>query len=255
MFLEDCTIKNNIRLTDKCFLLEICSDVVTEKSVPGQFVNIGCNKFLRRPISICSVNRKENTFDVGIEAKGEGTAYLNKLKPGQKVSVLGPLGKGFDLTGVGRCVAVGGGIGIFPLIYLLEEAKRKNIDTVAVCGYKSADEAFFTSKIKSLADKVVFSSECKKMDVCGTVLDALEVIDTSDSKIYTCGPYPMMKKVSEYAQSKNLQCEVSMEERMACGTGICLVCACKVKGEKDDYDYERCCKEGPVFNSRKILWE
>lgn len=255
MFLEDCTIKSNGKLTDKCFLLEIHSEVIAEKSFPGQFVNIGCNKFLRRPISICSVNRKKNTFELGIETKGEGTEYLKNVKPGQKVSVLGPLGKGFDLEGAKKCLVIGGGIGIFPLIFLLEEAKRKNIDSVAVCGYKSVQESFLTSRIKTLADEVVFSSECKSMDVCGTVIDALEVIDSSDSKIYTCGPYPMMKKASEYAQIKGLECEVSMEERMACGTGICLVCACKVKAGEDNYDYERCCKEGPVFNSRKILWE
>lgn len=255
MGLCECKITEKIYLSKDQFILTFESKEISSECKPGQFVNVSCDKFLKRPISIYSANKDSGLFSIAIRVKGEGTAYLETKNPGESLSILGPLGNGFDLQNVSHCVMVGGGIGIYPLIYLLEEARKLGIKTTSICGFRSREDSFLIDDIKLLSDNVVFASECGDMDVCGNAVDAMKHIDLNSSYIFTCGPMPMMKAVSEVAIEKNIPCQVSLEQRMGCGTGICLVCACKVKTSEDDFGYKRCCKDGPVFDAREVLWD
>ena len=258
MNLVDCKIVSKEYVSPNQFILGLYSPEITKTCYPGQFVNIDCNKLLKRPISICGTNITKDIFYVGIRVKGEGTQYLEKQNTGDCLTVLGPLGNGYKLDNKKRCIIVGGGIGVFPLMYLLQEAKSQNIPSVAICGYKSSSDSFCLNVLKDLSDEIIFASECGDMDICGNAVDALKMFSLENSVIYTCGPTPMMKHVSNMADENNTPCQVSLEERMGCGTGVCLVCACKTKSENNpnnEYEYKRCCKEGPVFDSKEVIWE
>lgn len=254
--LHECEIRSKTVYSDNVFMLELQSDAIAQAAVPGQFVNVACDGFLRRPISICSTDAAKGTFSIAIRVKGDGTAFLRDCSAGEFLSVQGPLGNGFDLSGVTRCVTVGGGIGIFPLMFLLDEAKARGIQTVAICGYRSAADSFCTDEIRSKADSTCFSSDFGDMDFCGNAAQALSQIgEMENATVFTCGPAPMMKSVSDFCAGRDIPCFASLEERMACGTGICLVCACKVKAGVGDYEYKRCCCDGPVFAASEVVWE
>lgn len=259
MFLENCEIISKEYLTENQFILELKSDLISKNAMPGQFVNVTCDSLLKRPISIYNVDLNKGTFFLGIRIKGSGTTFLEKQKIGDVLNVLGPLGHGFDFKNVKKVIAVGGGIGIFPLVFLLSKAKEKGIKTVSICGFKSIDQAFCISELKNLSDDVIFASESGDMDFEGNAFEALKQVDFKDSTIFTCGPNIMMKFISEFAKINNIPCQVSLEQRMGCGTGVCLVCACKIKvknsEKEDDFEYKRCCKEGPVFNGDEVIWD
>ncbi len=255
MGLYECKIHKKQYLSKDQFILTLESKEISTNCKPGQFVNVQCDSLLKRPISIFSADRENGLFSIAIRIKGSGTSYLEKQNVGDLISVLGPLGNGFDFSGLRDCVVVGGGIGIYPLMFVLQEARKLGITTTSVCGFRSIEDSFLIDDIKSLSDKVVFASECGEMDFCGNAVDALSTIDFKDnSTIFTCGPSPMMQSVSNVATKKNIPCQVSLEQRMGCGTGICLVCACKIK-YGDDFTYKRCCKEGPVFDHREVIWD
>lgn len=255
MGLYDCKIIRKHYLSKDQFLFDLKSSEIADECRPGQFVDILCDGLLRRPISICGVNRENGMFQVAIRVKGSGTAFLEKKSAGETLSVLGPLGNGFDLSNTRSCVVVGGGIGVFPLLFVLSEAKRMGIPATAVCGFRSKAESFCVDEIRMLTDQVVFASDCGDLDVCGNAVDALESIPLEDSVIFTCGPVPMMREAARIAALKGISCQASLEERMGCGTGVCLVCACKIKTTDSDFEYKRCCKDGPVFDAKEVAWE
>lgn len=255
MGVYDCKIVNKYDLAKDQFVLELFSKEIAGECKAGQFVNVECrDALLRRPISISSVDRENGIFKIAIRVKGSGTAYLASCQIGDSLSVIGPLGHGFDLTNVKSCVVVGGGIGIYPLLFLLTEAKKLGIPTTTVCGFRSKADSFCLDEINELSDHVVYASECGDMEVCGNAIDALNTLDLTGSVLFTCGPNVMMKKVAEIAEKQTIPCQVSLEQRMGCGTGICLVCACKTKKDHD-FEYKRCCKDGPVFDAREVIWE
>jgi dihydroorotate dehydrogenase electron transfer subunit len=129
------------------------------------------------------------------------------------------------------------------------------IPATAVCGFRSKAESFCIEEVRILSDSAVFTSDCGDLDVCGNAVDALESISLEDSVIYTCGPVPMMREAARIAARKGIRCQASLEERMGCGTGICLVCACRINTSSGDYEYKRCCKDGPVFDAKEVAWE
>ncbi|MHB1452578.1 MAG: dihydroorotate dehydrogenase electron transfer subunit [Saccharofermentanales bacterium] len=254
--LHQCEVLSKTVYSDDIFMLELKSDLIARDALPGQFVNIACDGFLRRPISLCGTDKTKGSFRIAIRVKGSGTAFLKDREAGDLLSVQGPLGNSFDLSGVARCVAVGGGIGIFPLMFLLDEAKAQGIETIAVCGYRSADDSFCTEEIRSKADSTCFSSDSGDMDFCGNAAQALSQIGSlADATVFTCGPAPMMRAAAKYCIENGIRCFASLEERMACGTGVCLVCACKVKAGVEDFEYKRCCCDGPVFAASEVVWE
>lgn len=255
-----CTILDNQTLNDQFFILTLQGEAISRTAQPGQFVNLSCQQFLRRPFGIMAVDRAAGSFQIGIQAKGKGTIEFKGLKPGMTVSILGPLGHGFDLAGYRRVITVGGGTGVFPLYFVQAHCRESGVETVAVCGYRSPGDAILVDEFRQLASKAIFASDCGGLDVEGHAALALDqaladLVSGEDTVILTCGPKIMMQAVAERAARAGLPCQVSLEERMGCGIGICLVCVCKIREqETGEISHQRCCVEGPVFPAEAVVW-
>lgn len=241
------------------FKMSIMSEHVSQNATPGQFVNIKCSEgitpLLRRPISICNVDRSSNTFDIVFEVRGTGTKFLSKMKPGSKADIIAPLGKGFELPQTNSSIAViGGGIGVFPLLFLLNEIG--NSKKSAFIGYRNKESIVLLDEFEKACDRLYISTDDGSEGYHGFVTDLLEKELTNNTfdYIYTCGPEPMMKKVASLAEKHNAKCQVSLEQRMGCGIGACLVCACKTKSG-DEWQYSHVCKDGPVFWSDEVIFD
>ena len=216
----------------------------------GQFGNIavGGTHLLRRPIAICKTVGKEVTFCYQI--KGEGTQKLKMLETGAKTEVLLPLGNGFYVEENEKKVAlVGGGVGVFPLISVLRQyGKEKEISAYigyrnkgAVCGVDEFEKA---AKFVAVTDDGSFGD---KMNAVQAFAADLQKGNRPDV-VLACGPTPMLRALKTLVEAENLLCYVSLEERMGCGIGACLVCVC----DKTDGKKARVCKDGPVFNVNDI---
>ena len=232
------------------FDLLIQTENIAKNAKAGQFISLYSNdssRLLPRPISLCEINREEGTLRLVYRVAGKGTEEFSRLKEKDTVRVLGPLGNGFDL-GEKSAFLIGGGIGIPPMLQLAKELKcQKQI----VLGYR--DELFLLDDFKGLGD-VYFSTEDGSAGTKGNVIDAIKANGLKADVIYACGPTPMLRGLKEFAIENDMECYISMEERMACGIGACLACVCKTK-EKDHHtnvNNKRICKEGPVFNAREV---
>lgn len=241
------------------YKLTIQSEIIAQSAQPGQFVNVKCsegiNALLRRPISICDVNREQNTVDIVFQVKGIGTEYLSKKQPGDRIDLIAPLGTGFDMSGSYKRIAVvGGGIGIFPLLFVAKE--HRNAGIASFLGFRNKDFAVLLDAFEKASSQLFISTDDGSAGKRGLVVDQLEeyLQEHSLDVIYTCGPTPMLKKVVETAEKYRVPCQVSMEQRMGCGIGACLVCACKTK-YGDEWEYSHVCKDGPVFWSREVIFD
>jgi dihydroorotate dehydrogenase electron transfer subunit len=250
-----------IKINDKAAILVLEAPEIAQQAEPGQFINIACDQFLRRPIGLMSVDRKKGMIRVGIRVQGPGTRWLALRKPGDILSVLGPLGHGFTLEGYQRVITIGGGTGVFPLLFVHQVCRERNLESLAVCGYRSRDDSLLLDTYRDLGCRTLFASDAGDLDIAGQATDALavvleELVDWDQTVLLTCGPRPMMRSVAELARKYNLACQVSMEERMACGVGVCLGCACETHdpSRPGNKIYQRCCVDGPVFDSAVIVW-
>lgn len=244
--------KENVMMTFQC-------QEIANMAKPGQFVNISCDHFLKRPFGICEVDSNEGTFSIGVRVVGDGTREITQAEIGDVFDVLGPLGNGFAFEGVKKIIAVGGGTGIYPLYFVLTYAKRLGIPVSCINGFRSREDAFLIEECEKIACRALFSTDSGDYGIKGNVMDALAQLseeELSESTVFVVGPEIMMKKVSEWATEKSLTCKVSQERKMACGIGICLVCTCKVKArdEAAEFHHVRCCKEGPVMDAKEVIW-
>ncbi len=256
----DCTVLANQKLTETFLILTLQGETISATATPGQFVNVSCREFLRRPFGIMTVDPAAGTFKIGIQVKGKGTKQLAQLREGDIVSVLGPLGHGFDLGDYQRVITVGGGTGVFPLYFVQEQCRALGLESIAVCGYRSAQDSILVDEFRAVATSSVMASDSGGLDIHGHAGQALDsVLDRlpQDGKtlILTCGPKIMMQTVANRALALQIPCQVSLEERMGCGMGICLVCVCKIKArESGAISHQRCCVEGPVFAAEAVVW-
>ncbi|MBP7401572.1 MAG: dihydroorotate dehydrogenase electron transfer subunit [Clostridia bacterium] len=262
----------NERLAEGFALLTLRAPAVAAAAHPGQFVNISCDRFLRRPFGIAAADPDEGTIQVGIQIKGEGTRDLAGRRPGSVMEVLGPLGRGFSLDGIDTLVVMAGGTGLFPALFLLSHARSAGLRTIAYCGFRSAGTAFLTDRVEAVSDTCRFSSDLGDLGFHGTCVDALcktSLTDGGTCTVSGCsspaermllaaiGPMPMMDAARRQAEHLGIPCQVSLEERMACGIGVCLVCACKTRPTLPDtrHHHSRCCADGPVFKAEDVVWE
>lgn len=255
------SVLSNQRLNSQTIILTLEAPNIASTAKPGQFVNIACDQFLRRPFGIMQADPATGQIKVGIRIQGAGTRWLAGLKPGSSVSILGPLGHGFELAGYQRIITVGGGTGVFPLYFVQQACREQGLEGMAVCGYRSREESILTEEYSALACQALFASDLGDMEIAGHAGNALECLLSSlpqaaGTAILTCGPKIMMQAVAGIAASHGLPCQVSLEERMACGIGVCLVCACAVKagGNGESFTHQRCCVEGPVFPAEVVKW-
>ena len=238
--------------SDTCYLGFECPEIASN-AYPGQFVNISAGTvFLKRPFGIASVDKENGIFYIGVKVVGKGTSEISSFEPGLMVDCLGPLGKGFDFVGYDTIILTGGGTGVFPINFAYETLTSQGKNVIVCEGFRNASQVILNKP------SYILTTDCGDCGIKGTVIAGLDTIDISESsKTLICcvGPIPMMKAVASWAAEKNMNCLVSMEQRMACGAGICLCCTVKVKDDgPDGFKNVRCCKEGPVFDSREVVW-
>ena len=210
---------------------------------PGQFLHIGCGEglLLRRPISVCDA--EAGLVRIVFEVKGEGTRRLAAAKEGDVLDVLGPLGRGFAAPEKGRVLLVGGGLGSAPL---LMAARRLDCD--AALGFPTADRVMLTEEFASRAGRLDIATDDGSYGFHGFVTELVKDRLDGYAAIFACGPEPMLRALSKVCAGRPLQ--VSMERRMGCGVGACLVCAVRLT----DGSVARACKDGPVFDAREVDW-
>lgn len=220
---------------------------------PGQFVHLSCGPgfTLRRPLSICEF--EDGVLRVCYDVRGKGTEYLSTLKPGDVIDTLPPAGRGFSVRESGRALLVGGGIGIYPLLWC---AKLYGGRADAMLGFRSKELIHMDSEFVSRCGSTGVITDDKGF-VTTLAEDAIEAAAEQGNQysiIHACGPKPMLRKIAELAERFGIECEVSLEERMACGVGACMGCVCKIR-EGEGYINKRVCADGPVFDSREVIWQ
>ena len=219
---------------------------IAQQAACGQFVHllpVGCT--LRRPISICEINKAAGTLTIVFEVKGTGTDALANVRAGENVDILGPLGHGFTILPEAKhVVVVGGGIGNPPMLSLAQVygERAANIVTLQDEFHASGAETILCTDDGTAGRQDLVTEPLKEQLAKGDV-----------DMVYACGPRPMLKFVAAAAKEYGVRCEVSMEERMGCGIGACLVCACQLEREGKSV-MGHVCKDGPVFPAEEVVW-
>ena len=252
---ETVTVVSQEQLADGIFSMWIQTEAA-KTARPGQFISMYTNdgsKLLPRPISICEIDTETSKLRVvyRVTAEKTGTDQFSKMKAGDTLPIIGPLGNGFPLeAGKGkRAFLIGGGIGVPPI---LELAKQLDCEKQIIMGYRDAD-TFLKEQFEENGT-VYISTEDGSVGTKGNVMDAIRENGLEADIIYACGPTPMLRSIKQYAEEQGIECYISLEERMACGIGACLACVCQSK-EKDHHsnvNNKRICKDGPVFLSTEV---
>ena len=254
-FIHDLTVKSVEALSSKHVLLKLTSDSPLPTITPGQFVEVRVehspSTYLRRPISINLVDYQQNELWLLIAMIGDGTRQLGKLHVGDTLNCLYPLGNGFTLPTdpSENMLLVGGGVGVAPLLHLGHEIKEKGGEPSFLLGARTKDDLLELDLFQHLGH-VYVTTEDDSLGEKGFVTDHSVLKKEKFSRIATCGPKPMMMSVARYAHARGIECEVSLENKMACGLGACLCCV-----EKTTEGNLCVCKEGPVLNIKKLLWQ
>ena len=271
-FVKDLRVKAVERLHERYVLLRLTDDEELPAMLPGQFAEVRVDDsprtFLRRPISICYVDRECNELWLLVACVGDGTRRLAQLSAGDRLNCMLPLGNGWSLTEgepQGRRLLVGGGVGVAPLLYLGAELRRQGIDVTFLLGARSAKDLLLLSEFRKHG-RVLVTTEDGTEGERGFVTQHSVLAEERFDGIHCCGPTPMMKAVARYAREMATPCEVSLENLMACGLGACLCCVEKVylsdtvaqhrtDGGKARPTGNVCvCKEGPVFDINRLMW-
>jgi len=254
--LGDLTVAEKVVLNSRHVLLKLTQEEPLPEILPGQFVEVRVDDspktFLRRPISVNFVDRKTNQLWLLIQTIGEGTKHLGALKALDKVNVLYPLGNGFTKpeNKGNKLLLVGGGVGIAPLLYLGASLKEAGCQHISyLLGARTGNDLLMLEHFSRFGD-VFTTTEDGSFGEKGFVTQHSLLTEQHFDHIYCCGPKPMMLSVAKYAKTNSISCEVSLENKMACGLGACLCC---VENTKEG---NVCvCKEGPVFNINDLLWQ
>lgn len=242
-------------LAKDIFSFEIFCPEIAEIAKAGQFAQVKVSgKFLRRPISICEINKESGTIRIVFAIKNEGTKILSDCTENSMLDILAPLGNGFTIDdNFKKVVLVGGGIGVPPMVGLAEIYKEK---AVVISGFRNSKAVILQNEFIKAGSKNIVCTDDGSEGLHGFVTQPLEEILAVQKidMIYACGPSPMLKNISLIAKKYNTPCEVSLEERMGCGIGACLVCACKIKNKNGETKSRHVCKDGPVFNAEEVEW-
>ncbi len=253
-FIKDLTIIRNIPLNARHFILELQVPDEFPAMLPGQFVQVlvenSPGTFLRRPFSIHSIDVQNHSFRLLIQLKGEGTRHLAELTEGKKVNVIFPLGNSFSLPANPEVLLVGGGCGVAPLLFLAQHLHQHNIRPTILTGWRSEADIFEQAEYEKYGNLLITTDDgsCGEK---GLITDhsVFQKETLAFKKIYCCGPDPMMRSIAAIAKLHRTECEVSLENMMACGFGVCLCCVTPTL-----HGNQRVCAEGPVFDIRELGW-
>jgi len=238
------TVNSNEKLTESVYKMTLLGDTSAIER-PGQFVNIQLDGlFLRRPISVCDVDKGKLT--IIYKVVGQGTEKMSKFKGGEELDVLVGLGNGyFTDFSEDKPLLIGGGVGVPPLYYLAKCLLKEGKTPTVILGFNKAEEIFMKEEFEALGIKVIIATADGSVGVKGFVTDAVKEV-AEYTHVYTCGPEPMLKAVYNATTTDG---SYSFEERMGCGFGACMGCSCKTK-----YGNKRICKDGPVLFKEEIIW-
>jgi len=275
---NDCQILAHYKFEADQYILTLESQEISQATRPGQFVHLSVSGMLaiRRPISVMSVDKDNGTFDLLYKIVGEGTRQLAERKIGDIVSVIGPIGNGFEVTENKIPLLIGGGVGMPPIIAMAQELKGNSLYKPYVILGSEVPFPFDASESKLNGYQ---SSKFHTMPLleewgipCGLAslqnydgvyqgyvtglakdfLDSLSSDDLSNVEIYTCGPHPMLEAVSKLASEYSIPCQASLEEFMACAVGGCAGCVVEVQTENGPA-MKRVCVDGPVFEAQSVF--
>ena len=243
---------------------------VSQDALPGQFIHIKCSKdnypLLRRPLSIHRIDKEKGEMFVLFRVVGEGTKLLSQRVIGDDLNILGPIGNGFNIYPESeKIMIIGGGMGVAPLLALCEESIKQGKEVRVLIGVLKKELVIGEESIRNLGVKVDIATDDGSYKYKGLVTDLLERTIKEEwlaDQIFACGPKSMLRKINEIALKANIDCQVSLEERMGCGIGACLGCACKIKAKEKNnkqnqikYIYKRVCVDGPVFGGSEVVWD
>lgn len=254
-YVSDLTVASAEHINAKYVLLKLTREAPLPDIMPGQFVEVRVDgspsTFLRRPISINFVDRLNNQMWLLVAAIGDGTRRLYGLKPGDTVNCMFPLGNSFTMPddSGSKVLLVGGGVGVAPLLYFGKKLRDNGNEPVFLLGARSAADLLLLDEFGKYG-RVCVTTEDGSAGERGFVTNHSVLGEVRFDRIATCGPKPMMAAVARYAAKHGIECEASLENKMACGLGACLCCV-----EKTTEGNLCVCTEGPVMNIKKLLWQ
>ncbi|MBQ4095536.1 MAG: dihydroorotate dehydrogenase electron transfer subunit [Oscillospiraceae bacterium] len=230
----------------------LCPEIAAAAQA-GQFAQVAADGFfLRRPISICDIDKNKGTIRLVFEVRGKGTDKISQISCGDLIDIIAPLGNGFKKIEGGKAICIGGGIGTPPMVGI---AKEYGENATAISGFRNSSIAILQDDFKAMGAKTILCTDDGSAGIHGFVTDALKNVLANENAdiIYACGPMGMLKAIVDIAEENGIECQVSLEQRMGCGVGACLVCACRtVKDGKEIYSHV--CKDGPVFDSKEVVF-
>ena len=253
-YILDLTVKSVEWLNEKYALLKLTHHEPLPEMLPGQFVEVRADHtastFLRRPISINFVDRDNNELWLLVAVVGDGTRHITSVHPGDTLNCVLPLGNGFTMptAAAERILLVGGGVGVAPLLYMGAGMQRMGVEPTFLLGARKSSDLLELDLFRKYG-RVLVTTEDGSAGEKGFVTNHSVLAEHFD-RISTCGPKPMMVAVAKYAKQAGVACEVSLENMMACGVGACLCCV-----EKTVEGNLCVCKEGPVFDIKRLLWQ
>ena len=248
------------KLLDGLYKFSVKAEEIVKISKPGNFIEIRVNEnldpFLRRPISIYNLDKENGVLEFIFQIKGKGTELLSKNKEGDLIDIIGPLGNGtFKFEEYKNLAVIGGGIGIFPLYELSKEAKENNKNVYTYLGFRNKNLVTLENEFENVSTDLTITTDDGSYKNAGFAINYLErdLNKYNIDCICACGPLPMLKVIKKLAEEKNISCQISLEEKMGCGMGVCLGCAVKTATSKNDNpEYIHVCKAGPVFDSKLV---
>lgn len=268
-------ILENKKAAQGFYKMRVESAYLAKSAKPGQFLEVKCSDandlLLRRPLGVHRILK--NSIEILYEVIGKGTELLSGKKAGGYLDIIGPLGNGFTIRPKTKdhrpqtTILVAGGIGVAPLLALAEKlveslefrVQRKKI--FILIGACKKEHILCANDFKKLGCKVIISTEDGSLGKRGLITEQLNfllsTINYELSTIYACGPTAMLKAVAKIAEARQIECQVSLDERMACGVGVCLGCPVRIKSPESSSQgtaYKMVCKDGPVFNAKEIAW-
>lgn len=251
--IETGTVLKNTEISENIYDLKIRLPQIAPLAKRGQFIEVypdnGIN-LLARPISICEIG--EDFLRIVFQVAGKGTELFSALKEGDNVRVLGACGNGYPQCEGNSFILAGGGIGIPPLYQTAKELLEQGKNADVFLGYRSG--SYMAEEFEKLGARVHIATDDGSAGFCGNVVQLMESLGAKADVIYSCGPKVMLKYIAKYGESRGIKTYVSMEERMACGIGACVGCVIKIK-KGNGFEYKKVCKDGPVFDSREVVWE
>jgi len=248
-----CRVESCVEAAANIFLMRFASPEIAAFAKPGQFINVlaaavGEAPLLRRPFSISRIDG--DIIELLFNVVGTGTDLLSRKQTGDIIDVIGPLGRNFGTDAdYDTAIIAAGGIGTAPFPFLTEDLRRRNKEIVTFAGFRNSGQIYTEHLVN-----IHLATDDGSKGFQGTVVQMLESFleqtNPGRPKIFACGPTPMLKALAELADKKNISCEVSLEEHMACGIGICQ--GCPVERKNDSSKYALVCKDGPIFFTTEI---